>query len=145
MSAFYCRAFLSDDMCVVGIPASHRSLFRLSRSDAHRSRGTIAFRSSDPSSVKKYSTRGGISEKDSRPINRSSRSSFNVSDRVLGLIPSSSDIRSLNRSRPDTPSLLMIRSAHFFDMHVRMPPKAHTHRVSLSSHIVTSILYTEYL
>ena len=125
--------------------ASHWSPSLLSRTDAHRSRGTITFRSSDPSSVKKYSTLGGISENDSRSIKRSSLSSFNVSDRVLGLIPSSSDIRSLNRSRPDTPSLLMIRRAHFFEMVVRIPPKAHTHRVSLSSHIVTSILYTEYL
>ena len=65
---------------------------------AHFSRGIIALLSSAPSLVREYSTRGGISAKDSLLISPSACSSFNVSDNVFGLIPSNSFIRPLNLS-----------------------------------------------
>jgi len=121
---------------------SHWPASRVSRSDAHLIRGMIDSRNPIPSSVRKYSTRGGISEKDSRPTKCSSCSSRNVSESVFGLTPCSSDIRALNLIRPEVPSLLMMSRAHFLDIVVRIPPNAHTHRVSLSSHIFTSPLHT---
>lgn len=122
--------------------SSQRPAFWISRSDAHRSKGMIASWSAVPSFVKKYSTRGGISENASRSTRCSSCSSFSVSDSVPGLTPSSSAIRSLNLSRPFVPSLLMMRSAHFLDIVVRIPPNAHTHNVSLFSHIATTLLHS---
>lgn len=63
----------------------------------------MARRSSAPSPVRKYSTRGGVSAKDSRPTKPSLWSPFKVSESVLGQIPSKSERMSLNQSLPVPP------------------------------------------
>ncbi len=82
----------------------------------HFRRGRIAFLSSAPSFVREYSTRGGISAKDSRLISPSVCSSFSVSDRVFGLTLSRVFIKLVNRSFPLFPNALIIISAHFLLM-----------------------------
>ena len=79
----------------------------------HSKRGIIDFLRSTPSFVREYSTRGGISAKDSLLIKPSAWSSFSVSDRVLGLMPCRVCINLLNLSFPWLPNVLMIKSAHF--------------------------------
>ena len=79
----------------------------------HSKRGIIDFLRSIPSFVREYSTRGGISAKDSRLIRRSAWSSFSVSDNDLGLMPCKVSISLLNLRVPQLPNALIIRSAHF--------------------------------
>ena len=95
---------------------------------AHRISGIIAFPSSIPSSVSEYSTRGGISAKDCRVISFSACRSLSVSERVFGLMPPSSFMRSVNLSLPLLQSPLMIRSAHFLLMTSMTPSMGQKHR-----------------
>jgi hypothetical protein len=69
---------------------------KFSRFVIHWKSGRIASQSSFPSPVRYYSNRGGISEKASRPTNPSFCSATSISVSVLGLIPSSFFMRSLN-------------------------------------------------
>ena len=100
---------------------SHRSLSMLLLFAVHSKRGIIDFLSSMPSFVREYSTRGGISAKDSLVIRPSAWSSLSVSDRVFGLIPFNVSMILLNLSFLELPSALMIRSAHFLLIRSMMP------------------------
>lgn len=102
---------------------AHLSLFPCSLVAAHFKRGMIAFLSSIPSRVSEYSTRGGISAKDSLLINPSAWSSFSVSDKVFGLIPPNSSIKPLNLSLSRLPRALTIKSAHFLLMTSMTPSR----------------------
>jgi hypothetical protein len=113
------------------------SWWRLSRFSAHRIRGTTASQSCFPSSVKKYSTRGGISENTTLWINPSFWSSFNRSVSDLGLIPSRTLMISLNRNLSWCPRMLIRRIAHFFDIVVIIPSRGHKQIGLLSFSIVT--------
>ena len=76
----------------------------------------IAFLSSAPFSVSEYSTRGGISAKDSLLIICSVWRSLSVSDKVFGLMPLNSFIKSLNLKVPRLPRALTTKSVHFLLM-----------------------------
>ena len=95
---------------------------------AHFIRGIIASPSSIPSCDREYSTRGGISAKDSLFMSFSVWSSFSVSERVFGLIPFNCFIRSLNRSVPWLRRALMIRSAHFLPIMSMIPLRGQKQR-----------------
>jgi len=120
--------------------ALHRCLSTISRFSAHWIKGRTASQSCFPSSVREYSTRGGISGKDSRWMRFSIRRSFNTSARVLGLIPLSLCIMSLNRIFSWWPMMLMIRMAHFFAMILMIPSRGHRQMIWLLFSIVTSKL-----
>ncbi len=111
---------------------AHLSLFTSSLVAAHFKTGMIAFLSSMPSCVSEYSTRGGISAKDSLMTNPSACSSFKVSDNVFGLIPFNSFISPLNLSFPRLPRALMIKSAHFLLMTSMTPLRGQKQRWRLS-------------
>jgi len=81
----------------------------------------IAFHSPLPSSVREYSTRGGISAKDSRCTKPSFCSFFRVSETVFGLTICSCFMSSLNRALPQLPMTLIIKSAHFLPITSIMP------------------------
>ena len=100
----------------------------------HSKRGIIDFLSSVPSVVREYSTRGGISAKDSLVIKPSAWRSFSVSDRVFGLIPRSVSMSLLNLSFPLLPKVLMISSAHFL-LITSMIPLSGQMQTRLSSHM----------
>jgi hypothetical protein len=93
----------------------------------HSRSGIIDFLSSVPSFVREYSTRGGISAKDSRVIRPSFWRSFNVSESVFGLMPCRVSIILLNLSFPWLPNVLIIRSAHFLLITSIMPFRGQRH------------------
>lgn len=106
----------------------------------HSRRGRMASQRSRPSSVRKYSTLGGISENASRPTNPSRRRTASVSVRVFGLIPASSFESSLNRMRGRLPSTWMIKSAHFLEIVSITPSSGQMHATLLSQAIVTILV-----
>lgn len=95
------------------LPRAHRSLLNSLLFAVHSRRGIIDFLSLTLSLVSEYSTRGGISAKDSLFINPSVCRSFSISERVFGPIPFSVSIILLNLSFSQLPRMLMMRSVHF--------------------------------
>ena len=87
----------------------------------HFKRGIIDFLSSVPSVVREYSTRGGISAKDSLVIKPSVWRPFSVSESVFGLMPFNVSMSLLNLSFPQLPNALMMRSVHFLLIMSMMP------------------------
>ena len=102
----------------------------------HSKSGIIDFLSSAPSFVREYSTRGGISANDSRLIKPSAWSSFSVSDSVFGLIPLKVSMILLNRSFPQLPNALIIRSAHFLLIRSMTPLRGQRQGCSSFSHMI---------
>jgi len=105
--------------------------------DAHSNNGMIDLRSSAPSLLKEYSTRGGISLNDCLSINPDFCSSFNVSASVFGLISFSSCISSLYLILLWLPISLTTSKAHFLLMMSITPSNGHKHITLLSLFIVT--------
>ena len=104
----------------------------------HSKSGIIDFLSSVPSFVREYSTRGGISAKDSRLIKPSAWRSFSVSDRVFGLMPFNVSMSLLNLNFPQLPMVLMMRSAHFLLIISMMPFSGQMQICSSFLHMMTA-------
>jgi len=94
---------------------------------AQCSSGIIAFLSSSPSSVKEYSTLGGISANDSLLTIPSACSSLRVSASVFGLMFPSCCISALNLSFPWFPIALTMSRDHFLPMTSITPSRGHRH------------------
>jgi len=106
---------------------AHRVLSMVLLFAVHSRSGIIDFLSSIPSFVREYSTRGGISAKDSRVISPSVCRSFSVSESVFGLMPCRVSIILLNLSFPWLPNVLIMRSAHFLLITSMMPFRGQRH------------------
>jgi len=89
------------------------------------------FLSSFPSSVREYSTRGGISLKLSFFTKPSACRAFKVSDKVFGLMSPSSFIKLLNLSVPWFPRAFVIRRVHFLLITSIIPFRGQKQRCSV--------------
>jgi len=111
---------------------------------AHCSKGSIAFLSCFPSSVKEYWTLGGISANDSFSTSPSLQSPARVSASDLGLIPFNSLINSLYLRIWWFPSALITRRVHFLLIVSNVPSTKHRQLQPLSSTVVAITLYTRW-